>query len=191
MNETSLNDVPFVFAAYSGANRADETKIIITGNSFNGNKTQSNPIHLYSMSDTINIYNNVFNDIGVMFDNCSLKNILFRGNEVHCETFLNFDGTAGSAYVYDSVFSNNKIHGETDITFNSNGNPCKRLNFNNNEFYGNVSIQHTQDCIFHDNYFGESYTLAFDPNGYYAKRMYAYNNFAVGVGKLTDAMGTK
>lgn len=190
-NETGLN-VPFIFATYSDleTSRPDETKIVISGNTFNGNKTQNDPLHLYALSDTIIVDNNVFNDIGVMFDNGQMKKMVFRNNVVHCAKFLNYDGGTNSsqAFIYDSVFSNNKIYGEVVITYNSNGNTCKRLNFNNNEFLNNVSIDSVEDCIFHDNFFSEGKTLSFDTQVYYSKRMYAYNNFVVNGGRIADAM---
>lgn len=193
-NETEL-DVPFIFATYSdlATVRPEETKIVISGNTFNGNKSQNTPLHLYSLADTVIVDNNVFNDIGVMFDNNKMKKMLFRNNVVHCAKFLNYDGGAnsGGAYIYDGVFSNNKIYGGVVITFNKDGTTCKRLNFNNNEFLGNVSISNAEDCIFHDNFFAEGKTLTFDTAAYYSKRMYAYNNFAVNSGKLADAMSTK
>ena len=189
-NDTDLN-VPFIFATYSdlATSRPDETKIVISGNTFNGNTTQNDPIHLYALSDNIIVDNNVFNDIGVMFDNKQMKKMVFRNNVVHCAKFLNYDDGANSAkaFIYDSVFSNNKIYGAVMITHNINGNTCKRMNFNNNEFLANVSISNAEDCIFHDNFIAEGKTLTFDTTAYYSKRMYAYNNFVVNSGKIADA----
>jgi hypothetical protein len=190
-NDTDLN-VPFVFATYSDleTSRADETKIVISGNTFNGNKTQSDPLHLYALADTIIVDNNVFNDINVMFDNKQMKKMVFRNNIVHCAKFLNYDDGANSAkaFIYDSAFSNNKIYGGVVITNNINGNTCKRMSFSNNEFLDNVSISNAEDCIFHDNFLAEGKKLTFNATAYYSKRMYAYNNFVVNSGKIADVM---
>lgn len=190
-NETEL-DVPFIFATYSdiGTSRPDETKIVISGNTFNGNKTQNDPLHLYSLNDNIVVDNNVFNDINVMYNTHKMKNLLFRNNVVHCTAFIknDEDKDRASIYVYDSVFSNNKIYGTVILTNNFNGTSSKRLNFNNNEFYNDVSIQNVEDCIFHDNFLAEGKTLTFNATAYYSKRMYAYNNFVVNSGKIADAM---
>jgi hypothetical protein len=192
MFENTLADVgiPFIHATYSdlATSRADVEKIVIRGNSFNGNGTQSNVIHCYGLNDNILIDGNVFNDIDILFDSDQIRYIHFVNNSVRCNQFIrNIERAATpSSYVYDAFFANNKIYGKIDITNNLNGTTCKRLKFSNNLFFADVNIKNVEDCVFNDNVFAVDKTLTFDDKAYYSKRMYAYGNFCNGTGKLTD-----
>lgn len=189
-NETELNDVPFIFATYSdlATSRDDVDKIVIKGNVFNGNKMQSEPLHVYSLEDDIIVDENTFNDIDIMFKESRLKHLTFRNNNVHCNKFIEHisNPELQNIYIQDAFFANNKIYGTTVITKNYNGVRCERLKFSNNIFYNDVSITEVENCIFNDNMLAEGKTLFFDATAYWSKYMYAYNNFSVNGGKLND-----
>lgn len=192
MFENTLADVgiPFIHATYSdlATSRADVEKIVIRGNSFNGNGTQSNVIHCYGLNDNILIDGNVFNDIDMLFDSNQIRYIHFVNNSVRCNQFIrNIERSATpSSFIYDAFFANNKIYGKVDITNNLNGTTCKRLKFSNNLFFADVNIKNAEDCVFNDNIFAAEKTLTFDDKAYYSKRMYAYGNFCNGIGRLAD-----
>lgn len=187
VNTMADNGTPFIYLYDSGSASpyTKEFSVIVEGNLFNGNGTQANPlVNIDYTSYPFIIKNNVFRNIGIMFDHVGGQNISFDGNDVMCATFFLVDASK-AGYTQNSTFSNNRIVGDITITNDYNGKVCSGLSFTGNYLDGTVSITNANDILFAGNIFTNKSVFTFDVNGYYhPERMERYGNFQVGVGLL-------
>lgn len=184
VNTMADNETPFIYLYDSGTASpyTKEFSVLVEGNLFNGNGTQKNPlVNIDYTSYPFIIKNNVFRNIGVMFDHVGGENISFDGNDVMCEIFFLVD-TTKAGYTKNSTFSSNRIVGDITITNDYNGKVCSGLSFTGNYLDGTVSITNARDILFAQNTFSKDSVFTFDTNGYYSERMERYGNFQVGVG---------
>lgn len=191
VNTMADNGTPFIYLydAGSASPYTKEFSVIVEGNLFNGNGTQANPlVNIDYTSYPFIIKNNVFRNIGVMFDHVGGQNISFDGNDVMCKTFFLVDASKAGC-TRNSTFSNNRIVGNITITNDYNGKVCSGLSFTGNYLDGTVSITNAKDVLFAGNTFTKTSVFTFDANGYYSERMERYGNFKVGVGMLDKATG--
>ena len=168
-----------------GTDDTPNINVSIEGNEFIGNGTQSEPIR---WCDIIGyrglIKNNTFKGINYLFDMTKYPFVFIDliGNKINCNEIFKYKHDGVYKRVENINLISNIIKGNIELNYENNGGTAKKIVISDCFIDGNINIQNSEDIILRNNTLATGRTITFDTTGYYAKRMYAYNNFILGTG---------